>query len=422
MVKVAVFGGGWAGCAAAVQSKKSGGDVILVERTDMLLGTGLVGGIVRNNGRYTVFEELKEMGAKELVDLIDNNCLHKNIDFPKHNHSSLYDVRTIEGEVRSLLNKLGIKLLFSNRGKEVVIKGEKIIKVILDDGSEVEADVFIDTTGSAGGIDNCTRYGNGCAMCILRCPTFGGRISISEKAGINEYQGIRENGEVGALSGACKIIKESLAKDIQIKLKEAGVCIIPIPKELRKEKYLSIKVCQQYNYKEYEENLVLLDCGHAKLMAPYFPLELLRNVPGFEKARFSDPLSGGVTNSVRLLSSVHRNGYLQVEGVDNLFCAGEKAGLLIGHTEAIATGTLAGFNAVRVGKKEKMLAIPRQLAIGEGIHFSGKILKSQGGNKNTFTFSGSILFQHLKEQDLYTTDLDEIGKRVKKTGMKGIFS
>ncbi|SES62179.1 FAD-dependent oxidoreductase [Anaerobranca gottschalkii] len=422
MVKVAVFGGGWAGCAAAVQAKKTGGDVILVERTDMLLGTGLVGGIVRNNGRYTVFEELKEMGAKELVDLIDNNCLHKNIDFPKHSHSSLYDVRIIEGEVRSLLSKLGIKLLFANRGKEVVKKDGKIIKVILDDGTEVEADVFIDTTGSAGGIDNCTRYGNGCAMCILRCPTFGGRISISEKAGINEYQGIRENGEVGALSGACKIIKESLAKDIQIRLKEAGVCIIPIPQELRKGKYLSVKVCQQYTYKEYEENLVLLDCGHAKLMTPYFPLELLRNVPGFEKARFSDPLSGGVTNSVRLLSSVYRNEYLQVEGLENLFCAGEKAGLLVGHTEAIVTGTLAGFNAVRLGKREKMLAVPRQLAIGEGIHYSGKILKSQGGNKNRFTFSGSILFQHIVDQNLYTTDLDEIRVRVKKTGMKDIFS
>ena len=31
---------------------------------------------------------------------------------------------------------------------------------------------------------------------------------------------------------------------------------------------------------------------------------------------------------------------LKVEGVDNLFCAGEKSCLFVGHTEAICTGSL----------------------------------------------------------------------------------
>ena len=50
-MKVVVVGGGWSGCAAALSARKQGAEVTLLERTDMLLGTGLVGGIVQNNGR-----------------------------------------------------------------------------------------------------------------------------------------------------------------------------------------------------------------------------------------------------------------------------------------------------------------------------------------------------------------------------------
>ena len=34
---------------------------------------------------------------------------------------------------------------------------------------------------------NCLRYGNGCSMCILRCPA-GPRVSISARAGIDDLQ------------------------------------------------------------------------------------------------------------------------------------------------------------------------------------------------------------------------------------------
>jgi glycine/D-amino acid oxidase-like deaminating enzyme len=58
-MKVVVVGGGWSGCGAALSAAKQGAEVVLIERTDMLLGTGLVGGIMRNNGRFTAAEELK---------------------------------------------------------------------------------------------------------------------------------------------------------------------------------------------------------------------------------------------------------------------------------------------------------------------------------------------------------------------------
>ena len=56
-MKVVVVGGGWAGCGAALAAGKQGAEVVLIERTDMLLGTGLVGGIMRNNGRFTAAEK-----------------------------------------------------------------------------------------------------------------------------------------------------------------------------------------------------------------------------------------------------------------------------------------------------------------------------------------------------------------------------
>lgn len=80
-MRVIVVGGGWAGCAAAVSAKKQGADVVLVERTDMLLGTGLVGGIMRNNGRLTATEELKAMGGGDLFPVIESNFLHKTSPF-----------------------------------------------------------------------------------------------------------------------------------------------------------------------------------------------------------------------------------------------------------------------------------------------------------------------------------------------------
>nr|MBP8697373.1 FAD-dependent oxidoreductase [Syntrophobacterales bacterium] len=70
-MKVVVVGAGWAGCAAALAARKQGAEVTLVERTDMLLGTGLVGGIMRNNGRFTAAEEMLAMGGGELFELTD---------------------------------------------------------------------------------------------------------------------------------------------------------------------------------------------------------------------------------------------------------------------------------------------------------------------------------------------------------------
>lgn len=265
-MKVIIIGGGWAGCAAALTAKKAGAEVHIYEKTDLLLGLGNVGGIMRNNGRYTAAEELIALGGGDLIKLTDKCARHKDIDFPGHKHATLYDVNKIEGVVRDYLKEKGINLHMEKRVMDVDFENNKINGLLLSDYTYVKGDVFIETTGTTGPMGNCLRYGNGCSMCILRCPAFGPRISISARCGVSDIQGERNDDVLGAFSGSCKLAKESLSDDIRNKLDKDGVVVLRIPAEDINYGKLNTKVCQQYALKEFAENVVLLDTGHAVLL------------------------------------------------------------------------------------------------------------------------------------------------------------
>jgi len=421
LYKVVVIGGGWAGCAAAIAARKAGADITLLEKTDMLLGLGNVGGIMRNNGRFTAAEENIALGAGDLFRITDRCSRHINVDFPGHEHASLYDVTKVEPEVRRLFKSRGIDIRFMTRAVDVIKRGDDIEKLILAGGEELEGDVFIETTGSTGGPGNCLTYGNGCCMCILRCPAFGPRVSISAKAGGCDIMGQRKDGSFGAFSGSGKLEKASLSEEIRQALSEKGVAVIPLPRSAVKKEKLDMKVCRQYALDEFAENIVLLDTGYAKIMTPFFDLETLRQIPGFENARYVDPYAGGKGNSIRYLSVAERDDSLKVSGVGNLFCGGEKAGLFVGHTEAISTGSLAGHNAVRFVRGMKPLQLPTGLAIGDLISFANKSLESAEGLMTRFTFAGAEYFERMKEKDLYSIDPDEIRRRVRRYGLEGIY-
>lgn len=423
-MKVVVVGGGWSGCAASIAASKQGAEVILIERTDMLLGTGLVGGIMRNNGRFTATEEMTAMAGGELFQLADQNALHRNIEFPGHHHASLYNVATMEPMVKKSLLEKGIQIHLTTRIEDVVKDGTRIKAVIGKIGEEkaqFEGDVFIDATGTAGPPTNCNKYGNGCVMCILRCPSFGGRSSLTAKAGVQEMIG-RKGNQIGAMSGSCKLFKDSLSREVVDTLEKKGVAAIPVPPMEQSKEKLSIKACQQYALPEFQENLILLDTGHAKLMVPFFPLETLRRIPGFENARYEDPYAGGLGNSIRYVGMAPRDDALRVKGIENLFCAGEKAGLLVGHTEAIVTGTLAGYNAVKHIKKQNPLILPTTLAAGDAIAHVRIQMETEEGLGYKYTFSGSVFFDRMKQKGLYSTEKIKIEKRVDQAGMTGIFS
>lgn len=421
MAKVIVIGGGWAGVAAAITAKKAGAAVTIIERMDILLGLGNVGGIMRNNGRYTAAEECKLLGAYELFDITDKISRHRGIDFPGHSHASLYDVCKVEPLVKKTLNNMNIEILLKSRAVDVKVKGSRITSIILQDGSVIEGDVFIETTGSTGPMGNCLKYGNGCAMCILRCPSFGPRVSLSQKAGVEDILGQRSNGSYGAFSGSCKLNKDSLSEEIVNKLNTDGVVILPVPTEDINEQKLEVKVCQQYALKDYAENIILLDTGHAKLMAPFYPLEKLRKIHGLENARYEDPYSGGIGNSIRYLSISPRDNKMKVESIDNLLCAGEKSGLFVGHTEAIVTGSLAGHNSVRLMKGMPLLEIPVNLSIGDLISYANKMINTKEGLRTRYTFAGSHYFDRMKELGLYTTDKEVLENKIRRMNMLNIF-
>ena len=417
-MKIVVVGGGWAGCAASLCARKSGEETILLERTDSLLGTGLVGGIMRNNGRFTAAEECIALGGGELFQLAETCLRHKNINFPGHEHADLYDIARMPAAVSRYVKEQGVRVFYMARVVKAKKDENRITGVLTEDGRLFEADVFVDATGTFGPIANCTRHGNGCVMCAMRCPAFGGRVSLCGLAGIKERNARRADGSPGSMSGACKLMKESLSPDLAEQLSKTGVAVLPIPPSVR-ENRLSQKACQQYALEEFRDNLILLDTGHAKLMVTYFELSKLQSIPGFESARYEDPYAGGKGNSMRFFDMAPRDDSLKVTGLENVFCAGEKAGPLVGHTEAILTGALAGHNAVRYAKHMPLLILPRSLAAGEAIAFVREKLQMEEGLSLRFTFSGSVLFERMKDLGLYTTDVTAIRKRVKDAGLTG---
>ncbi|MDV4152140.1 FAD-dependent oxidoreductase [Clostridium sp. AL.422] len=421
-MKVIIVGGGWAGAAAAITAKKAGAEVHLYEKTDLLLGLGNVGGIMRNNGRWTASEELIDLGAGDLIDIVDNTARHKDIEFPGHKHATLYDVNLIEGKVSKYLEDIGINIHIESRVTDVNLEGSKIKGIYLSDGSYEEGDVFIETTGTTGPMGNCLRYGNGCSMCILRCPAFGPRLSISERCGVSDIHGERDSDTLGAISGSCKLAKESLSKEIVEKLDRTGCVILEVPEEDINYDKLNAKVCQQYALKEFAENIILLDTGHAKLMTTYYPLKKLRKIKGLENAKYVDPYAGSKGNSIRYLSVAPRTNDLKVKGVDNLFCAGEKSGLFVGHTEAIVTGSLAGHNSVRLAMGIPLLILPSSIAIGDIISYANEKAESREGRKNRYTFAGAEYFKRMKDLGLYTKDKDEIKQRISKVNLDNVFN
>ena len=99
-----------------------------------------------------------------------------------------------------------------------------------------------------------------------------------------------------------------------------------------------------------------------------------------------------------------------------------KRQLLVGHTEAIVTGALAGYNSVRCAEGLELFELPRELAIGDAIAFVKEEMATDAGMGRKYTFSGSYYFTRMKKLDLYTTDAEKIRCRVNKAGLTGIFT
>jgi choline dehydrogenase-like flavoprotein len=426
--RIVIVGGGWSGCAAAIAARQVGDEeVVLLERTDSLLGTGLVGGIMRNNGRYTAAEEMIALGGGSLFEACDENARHRDLEFPGHRHATIYDVGRIERAVKDRVLGAGVEVWLQARVTGVERANGSIAAVTLENAQRLAGDVFVDATGSFGPQSFCTEYGNGCVMCVMRCPTFGPRASLTGLAGIGERVGRKADGTVGAMSGACELPKDMIAPEVVRELEAAGMLVLPLPQDAVDEGKLGTKCCQQYASAEYARNVVLLDTGRVKLMTTHVPLEQLRRVRGLANVRYGDPYAGTIGNSMRFAALAPRDDTMRVTGgapggVDNLFCAGEKAGLLVGHTEAMVTGTLAGHNAARAAAGLESLTLPATLAVGDAITHVRERMDTVEGMGLKYTFSGAGYFERMKERGLYTTSRAEVERRVAVAGLAGVFA
>jgi len=85
------------------------------------------------------------------------------------------------------------------------------------------------------------------------------------------------------------------------------------------------------------------------------------------------------------------------------------------------TGSLAGHNSVRLGIGMPLLELPRNLASGDIIAFANEEIESNQGLKKRYTFAGSLYFERMKNLNLYTTETENIKKKIKRLDLLNIY-
>jgi hypothetical protein len=426
MAKVAVVGGGFAGCGAAAAAARAGVEVTLIERADSLGGLGLAGGSSRMNGQYTAHEEAITMGAGDIFKVMDAETMFVNIELPGQRHVNMYNCQTIAKRFDQTLRDLRVEIKYRTRINKVSMSGDEIESVISEDGEEIEADSFVDTTGTWGPQANCGKYGNGCTTCLMRCPTFGGRVSIADKAGVKEWVGVKHDGSPGTQCAAFTLLKESLSTKIQKELEQNGCAVLKIPKQIVPGLYEKLKLVAPAVTPEHAEELTLTYMGKGTIGwvnivgLPYMTFEELHAVPGFENVAFIQPFTGWIGNAIRYMSVTPRDKMLKANGVENLFVAGEKmGGQPNGVTEAATTGALAGHNAARKASGMKPLELSRDTVIGDFVAYTAE---HQQELNVRHSYIWGVYFERMKQTGLYTKDVQQIKNRVEKAGLTGIFS
>jgi hypothetical protein len=426
MIRVVVAGAGLAGCAAAGAAARAGARVTLLERADLLGGWGLLAGRVDHN-YITVREELRLMGGDDIFRLIDECTLHKEVKFPwpkpQGAIKTIYNTLKLDPKLRKYMSDMNIEIRLLSRAVDVIKEGSEIESLILASGENVSGDAFVDVTGGTGGIKNCIRYGYGCVMCFQRCPAFGDRVSIAAKAGVKEVKGKKPDGSLGPITAAFSLVKESLAPQLRQQLESVGIVCIPVPPELINYKRTENITASANIDSGFAENVVLVDIGaHAKRIAGGFtPLNELRKIPGLERAIFADPYAGTLGNGIRYMAITPRGNDLSVAGLSNLFVASEKLGVN-GVGEVIATGVMAGHNAVRRALNMESLMLPCTTMLGSFIAYINQNWTKEEWLRSRFHIYEGPYFRLARDSGIFTEDKIAIKARIEEHGLEEILS
>jgi hypothetical protein len=400
--KIVVVGGGFSGCAAAIAASKVGLPAVILERTDMLSGAGLRAGIMNVNGKIVAAEEAKSLGGGEVFEALESIILHRG-NIIDEEHAYVYNTALVDNTMRKIVKAAGVELYLESRVVQVETQDSSLKAVVTDEGKRFEGDVFVDASGTFGGMSGCIRYGHGCVMCIHRCPIFGDRVSIATKAGAKELTFMRPDGTPGKLSPSVTLYLESLSPKLRARLVEEGAFSIPIPEELvdysRMEHFRGLRGPREVSH----INLVYNGIGAKCVGMGYFSLENFRKLPGFENAQVEHPMGGAKFNFITNLSITPRENSLRARGFTNLFIAGDKTGIG-GIPEVIGTGILAGNNAARAALGMEPVELPRSTAIGDIIALTGENIVTSEDMVVSYGMGHGPYFERMKELGLYSAD------------------
>ncbi len=446
MPRVVVVGAGFAGVSAAACAREAGAEVTLVERTDELLGVGLHSGIFYNDGRMSCDEELRAMGGAHILGIIEKppvliyprtDMKWSPIDDLSHREHTTAIFHCMRGEtaIKKYLKDIGVEIILRNKAVDVDVgkaqqsQGDLVLRVALEKGQKLDADAFVDTTGGAGGVRICREYGYGCTECMLRCNSFGDRVSIATKAGAPELRKIRDSkhgGGFGGLSSACSFYDDSIDPELLANVKREGSWKIPVPEDVQNMTKIGLATNFPYDPSHVKVIKVAYP-GFFKVNGLVFmPLEDVRRIPGFQDARYSDPLGGGVGNAVRFMSMAPREDSMRVQGFRNLFVGGEKSGPCVGIQECMVTGGLAGYNAARFAFGKDLLVLPRETVSGDFIAFLGEMMRSEKGLTGTYSFTKPPFRTRMAEKGWWAKTVpqavEEAKERVQAAGLTGIMA
>lgn len=431
-MRVVIVGSGPAGFSAAVVAKRAGADVILLERMNMLGGLGFQAGIYEwpsPSGDIALTEE-KALGGGDLFEIFESIAIHKRIDLPNFGNISTYNVLKLDSSLQKALKDSEIKFMLRKRVVDIEVSGNRVEAVVLKDGDKIEGDVFIDATGAMRGTADCTRWGYGCVGCSLQCATFGppgDMIGKKVKTVAEQNDYAREIGQWGSVGTSVKIALGSLSEAVQKELNENGWIQVRVPPGVKPdmERVKRTGKVDTVIYGNVQgffgQHLTVVDIGKiGKLttVAAQLYAGSLRTIPGFEDAVILDPVAGEMGHLIHMTTVALRDNSLRVDGFDNLFCAGNKAGVAEGLLDAMVTGELAGYNAVRSGLGHGYLELPRTLAVGAFIDHAGKMMRSAEGRKRTYSLLSAEL---LKTLNVCRENMEEIVKEVDRVGLSGIY-
>jgi len=427
MVSIVVVGGGLGGCTAAVAARKAGAQVTLLERMEVL--GGWLRFACRLDSKYfPVREELRLMEGDDVFKVLEAHIFRVDV-FPESGSAdtvkNVFHTAKAESDLKKYLKDIGVETRLQCRARDVEMAGTGIKAVILDDGTKVYGDGFIDATGGSGPQASCQKYGSGCAMCYMRCPAFGGRVSIAAKAGVKELLGKKKDGSVGPTNAGFALLKESLAPDVREKLEKEGWISIPVPSELVEDSCERAKgvATSGDGRKGYAENIVLVDMGTyvMRIGVGYTPLEELRRVPGLEHVVIAEPYAGTIGSAVRFMAVTPRDEAFNVPGVDNLFVASEKLGIS-GVVEVVVTGVVVGHNAVRKLAGIPPLVLPGTTILGDYIAYFNEGWQEEERLRTRPHIRDGVYLRRAEKIGLYTEDKSQIASRISDNNLTGVFS